>query len=319
MGKLGAMIRNRPALRIYITALVTVALLAACVVCILLFTDFSKKSESLFDCMTVNSIDSGHKSISVSVSDAEFEGFAPYIKIRWTNNSDRVLLYGDDFTIIKSENKENSSEETGKEASERTHTVQNSASSERIYYISPSLIKEKGDYRFETSYILRGSDGKAEEFTAIISFTAEYPAEASAEHHYTVKKKLYDDGSAASAESFSSFESIRITADRFLFVKSADKWLAIGELSDISLTEDNFDKRVLHYEVTDQISVRDIRANNKMAWQIKTDDGSGDMYILIRQNDGTLIFGKGKYGTSDASVTNSDASSFLWLCSVQEK
>ena len=74
----------------------------------------------------------------------------------------------------------------------------------------------------------------------------------------------------------------------------------LGLLEEITLTKENFDKR-LHYR-GESIGLRE---NNKRAWQLITEVSGNDMlYILLEQKNGEFYFCEGyhKFSDSDESL-----------------
>lgn len=272
------------------------------------------------DAYSVLSSGSGYPALSLKITDAEFSGISPYIAVRIKNDSDTDCIYGESFDIKrKAVNGEYVSSLNKFMSDSLAFILKSHTEQERKYYIDEKIIPEGGVYRFELPFLVKT---KEEEYTAFAEFRVQSGVSGRNDLNFTMEKVVYENGSFSAETKASALPDIRISPEMRLFTEDDGEWNEIGVLNEIALSKDNFDKRIWHSDVTDQISAVDFRADNKRAWQIYEKgekSGNSRVYVLLQQDDGSFYFSAGEYNVSGLTEPNSDASYFRWICLLSEK
>lgn len=283
------------------------------------FSDLSSTSAENGE-YSVLSSGSGYPPLSLEITDAEFSGIDPYIGIRIKNDSDTDCIYGESYDIRrKSENGEYVSSLSKYMSDSSAFILKSHTEQVRKYYIDEKTVPEGGVYRFELPFREKTKD---EEYTAFVEIRVRSGVSGRNNLDFTMEKVVYENGSFSAETKASALPDIRISPEMGLFIKNGGEWNEIGVLNEIALSKDNFDKRIWHSDVTDQISAVDFRADNKRAWQIyeKGDNSENSrVYVLLRQDDGAYYFCSGEYNVSGLTEPNSDLSYFRWICLLSEK
>ncbi len=279
---------------------------------------FPEKKTDALKGINITASGSSHPEISVDIAKAYFSDFDPCIKLRWKNNSDGRCIYGQEYDILrKSPDGEWKSTLTDNIWDNLAFILEPHSEKEEKYAVSDSVLPEAGEYRFMTWFYTENNGDKKLKHSAFVDFTLEKGVSEQPTREFSVKEMLYDNGSLSAIVAPEDISDIRITPDMELFRKTADGWERIGIFREIVLSKDNFDNRIWHSEVTDQISAVDVRSENKRAWQLYrkgTDsEGAGQLYVLLEQADGTLLFAEGEYNVSTAAQENRDSSYFQWI------
>lgn len=264
-----------------------------------------------------------YSAVSLEISDAEFSGISPYIGIKIKNDGDTDCIYGENYDIKKKKDNGEYVSSIGNFMSDSVAFIlKGHSEQERKYYIDSDVIPENGIYRFELPFYVRSVNGKNEAYTAFIEFSAESAVRSRTDLQFSMEKVIYENGSFSAETKADALPDIRISPEMSLFIRDNEEWREIGVLNEIALSKDNFDKRIWHSDVTDQISAVDVRADNKRAWQVyekNEDTKNSRVFVLLRQDDGSLYFCCGEYNVSGLTEPNSDSSYFRWICSVSEK
>ncbi len=309
---------KRPAVWVVIAAVILVIAVAVGVL-----TDPPKKTGTEIESLTVLSSGSDFPDVSLEITDAELSGIRPYIKVKWKNNSDKECVFGAPYNILKKS-------EDGSFISTLNNDIwitiaymlKSHGENEKIYYLDSSTIPEKGIYRFESCFNTEENGISSQDYKVFIEFEVECGVPERATRQFSMKDVVYDNGSFSTVTKAEYLPDIRISPYMMLSVKTDDVWKEMGILEEITLSKDNFDKRIWHSAFTDQISAVEVRVANKRAWQVQVNQGRRDdsrqLYVLLEQEDGAFLFGGGEYNAEGLTSPNSDRSYFRWICSLEE-
>lgn len=276
------------------------------------------------DSVSVISSGSDYEAVSLEIIEARLSGIRPYIKIRWKNSGDKECVFGAQYDILK-QNTMGSFESTLNNDIwiSIAYILQSRAENEKIYYIDSDTIPEKGIYRFESYFNTEENGERSEKYTTYVDFMTESGVSEMTEKQFSMKELIYDNGSFSAVIDAENLPDIKLSPEMVLFIKDGENWQETGIFQEISLTKDNFDQRIWHSGVTDQISAVDVRSDNKRAWQLQvkssSDEEKSRLYVLLEQNDGTLLFGSGFYNETGIPQPNSDSSYLQWICLIEEK
>ena len=288
-------------------------------VCFLLFSDLPSHTTQN-DEYSVIAAESDYPALSIEITDAEFSGISPYIGVRIKNDGDEDCIYGERFDIKrKAENGEYVSSPGNYMYDSLAFILKSRSEQERKYYIDSKTIPDGGIYRFELPFSIKT---RAEEYTAFVEFRVQTGVSERNDIFFSMEKVIYENGSFSAETKAESLPDIRISPEMRLFMRNNSGWEDNGVFHEITLSRDNFDKRIWHSDVTDQISAVEFRADNKRVWQIyeKSEESeNGRVYVLLQQDDGAFYFGCGEYNVSGITESNSDSSYFRWICLLSEK
>lgn len=301
--------------------LAAVAVLLSALFASLAFSAFFEKTVS-DPSFTLTDSGSSHTDITAAVSGVYLSGFDPCIKLRWKNNSDGRCIYGAEYDVMK-ESREGVWESTLTDIVWDTPAfiLEKGGEKEEKYPVSASSLPDGGSYRFETWFYTEKDGIKSERHTVFIEFTLKEGVTEGQSVELEAQRIIYDNLESAEAVTPEALPRIKIAPDMTLFLETADGWETAGVFSEIRLSKENFDSRIWHSGVIDQISAVDVRAENKRAWQIYresgTPDGTGQLYVLLEQADGSIFFAEGEYNTASAVQENRDRSYFRYIFSTE--
>ncbi len=280
-----------------------------------LFLQGYKKSDSL-NGITVVSSHSTFPGITAEISEVSFSGFSPYIKLRWKNDTDSRCIYGEEYDILrKTPDGEWKSSFTDNIWDTLAFILEPRGEKEEKYAVSEVLLPEAGEYRFEARFRTDENADTAGREKITIEFIIDAPVPARQTRYFSVESLIYENGSFSGIVDPQELPDIKITPEMELFIASEDGWRRMGVFTEITLSKDNFDSRIWHSAVTDQISAVDVRAENKSAWQIYSGEAHNgtapQLFVLLEQTDGSLLFAEGLYNVSDTAQENPDKSYFI--------
>ena len=218
----------------------------------------------------------------------------PYITVSWTNKTDDVLCFGEEFVLYKDGQICELRENTGWNLV--LHIVASGESEEERYGLSVYDISGEGKYRLEKEFYLKGNPDK--KYTAYIEFTVEQTYSFLGAR-YLGEKIVYDNGSYSAVlytdETIPQF--LISDADFSLLTNDypdgsiSSDFYRIGELKKLTLEKSNFDDILTGDIWRDGYSAEDLRKNNLNAFYAS--DQSGRAYYLLEQQNGEIYIAQG--------------------------
>jgi len=148
---------------------------------------------------------------------------------------------------------------------------------------------------------------------------------------------VYDDGMYSYVQSASNCPTYVFRSNMVLYVLLDDNTAQpIGLFKEIELSDDNFNMRFRNLVILggDESHIKDVRKNNKRAWELRCEQADyNELYLLLEQNDGTFYLGYGYYeAAKDIPVPeesgyeivgneyiNSDNSHIRWLYKLADQ
>jgi hypothetical protein len=114
-----------------------------------------------------------------------------------------------------------------------------------------------------------------------------------------------------------------MVSDDLLLNNQPNGWQSLGGMSELTLTEDNFDR---YFLVIDDISgwreengAETLRRDNRKAWQlIIEDDPNHVFYYVLQQKNGDIYLAYGYHSTGSNVTPPSGASSIRWLFQMSQ-
>ncbi len=217
----------------------------------------------------------------------------PYINVKWKNNTENTLCYGDEFTLYKDGELYTPEGEVGFDAI--LHTVLPKGEIEEFYHFAGYGLTN-GSYRLEKEFYFENNP--KEKYLAYINFTID--------RHYSFvgmsykgERIIFEDGSYSSV--FYTDENIPqfVISDIDFHLLTSDHpkpslsstYYDLGSLQKISLTKKNFDN-LFHSELWQKgYSAKYLRKNNLNAFSAF--DTSGRKYYLLEQKNGDIYIAQG--------------------------
>ena len=296
--------------------IVVIAIVASIVVAVCFLTNPKQDTD-----LGISSQKSGSdlKGITLEIIDTDLSTPDPFIKVKWTNDTDKKITYGEEFYIYQNIN----------DAWEDCRNDSNSAwdlvgywtlpnsTSEKDYHLNGLIMTQTGKYRFETEFSVDGvSDQK---YKAWIEFELEKGVPGITVHTFKAVELVYYHGGYSFLQTAEMAPNYRIVNNMQLY-EIYDIVYPCGKLESIILDENNFDSRFGESELewTDGYSLKEIKKNNRRAWQTYVTKGENtDLYLVLEQNDGTFYIGVGYANTKPVEPRNSDKSHIRWFYKLE--
>lgn len=264
------------------------------------------------------------KGVNIELAQTDFKCDPAMLKIKWVNTLSDDIIFGEEFYVQRKVedkwidcriNDEYAWHSIG-------YIVKAKGTVEHEYYLYDIDLSETGLYRFLTHCSISGGEYKS--YNLWIEFELINKNDSEVLKQFSVSNLAYDNGmfSLVYDRDF-YYQNYRQTKEMRLqgkFDKNAE-WINLGTLNEISLNEDNFDKRFSNDIWYDGESVQAVKKNNKKAWQLYTTDSANPdikiLYVLLQQKDGNFYLGYGYYD-ENLSNPNSDASYLRWLVHIEQ-
>lgn len=277
-----------------------------------------KKDESEKLPVTILGSGSDYSDVSVEITDISLDGIRPFVKIKWKNSGNIDCVFGSEYDIrIKKEDGSFISTLNNDIWTSIAYILEGGKETTKIYYIDDKTVPEGGTYRFVSHFNTEANGVRSDDYAVYIEFSAERGVSGRGDRLFGIHKVIYDNGNSQEAVKAENLPHIRLSPSMVLWVVEDGKWIEKGQFQEITLNKDNFDKRIWHSGVTDQISAVDVRTSNKRAWQLQVNRGidtdSSTLYVLLEQDNGLLIFGEGVYNDFSLPEPNSDYSYIKYL------
>lgn len=252
--------------------------------------------------------------ISAECDDIEYEylsgsirGEYPHISVRWTNKTDDILCYGEEFTLYRDGKICERAENTGFNL--LLHVVKSRGSEEEVYNLSAYNL-QSGNYRLEKQFYLKSDPDK--KYRAFIEFSIDKTYSFLGKQ-YLGEKIIYENGLYSFVLSDTDIPQFLISDEDFSLLTSdypesavSSTWFKIDGLQKITLKKSNFDDlfetAVWKYGYT----AKSLRKNNLNAFSAF--DLSGRMYYLLEQKNGDIFIAQGYTQTN----------SFRWIFKMRE-
>ncbi len=270
------------------------------------------------DNIRVKECSSSFEGLSLEITDADFSDFAPFIEIRWINESDSDFVIYDDYHKFdrKSNGEWVSCNITDSLSySNQYHKLNSGETFTYRYPISLQDMSESGTYRFEGGYYRKDGEAKITGSASIV-FEVKHGKTFPNVHHFSVTDYVYDNGSYSwTGPSVEDIGAFRIIGEMNLQKHNGFDWQKLGYMEEIMLNEDNFDSRFRNDESWYQgLSVKRLKNENKRAWQLYANEiDVKPLYVLLEQENGDFYLCYG-YHNEDGQVNpNSDSSVFRWV------
>lgn len=252
--------------------------------------------------------------ISAECENIEYEylfgtvkGDYPHISVRWTNKTDDILCFGDEFTLYKNGTIYEPKESIGFDAI--LHIVDSGESMEQDYVLS-SYDLESGNYRLEKQFYLKSNPDK--KYRAFIEFSVDETYSFLGKQ-YIGEKIVYENGLYSFVLSDNDIPQFLISDEDFSLSTTdypettfSSSWYKIGGLQKIELKSSNFDDSFEPAVWKHGYSAKSLRKNNLNAFSAF--DLSGRMYYLLEQKNGDIFIAQGYTETH----------SFRWVYKMQE-
>lgn len=302
--------------------IIVVAIAASVVVAVCFLTNPKKDADIGISSQTSGSDLNG---ISVKIVDSELSGLSPFIKIKWTNNTEKKITYGEEFYIYQNTNG------VWEDCRINDNYFWNlvgywtlpKSTSESDYYLSGLAMTQPGEYRFETEFSVDGESNQ--KYKAWIEFKLEEGIATASIHNYKPIELVYDDGMYSYVQTVDVAPTFMIVNGMQLYEKYNDGniSLPLGTFEEITLSKETFDSRfrsVTEYSWQGDDTLKSLKNNNKRIWQLYCDASAEtpQLYILLEQKDGTFYLGFGCYNCNSTNPTNPDDSHIRWLYKVEE-
>jgi len=136
--------------------------------------------------------------------------------------------------------------------------------------------------------------------------------------NYRVGEIVYDDGRFSFSYSTATAPKYSIDNNRVLRMDHGGGSVEVGELSEIQLTEENFDKYFIGSELINKdFSASQLRSDNEKAYRVDVEtDNNYEMFYVLQQNNGDVFIGAGYYDPETDEM--SDDSFFRWMFKLYE-
>jgi beta-lactamase regulating signal transducer with metallopeptidase domain len=149
-------------------------------------------------------------------------------------------------------------------------------------------------------------------------------------HSYRVERVVYEALQYSFSYTPETAPNYCLTSDYQLMVREdmllenqPNDWQSLGGMSEVTLTEDNFDR---YFFVVDDISgwreeesAKRLRRDNQKAWQlILEDDPHHIFYYVLQQKNGDIYLTYGYHNAGSNVTPPTDASSIRWLFQLNQ-
>lgn len=306
-----------------VIGIVIISLAAAVAVAVGFLTNQPEKNKIPADGIRIISAGSEYSGVSIEITDACFNGMSPYITVKWKNETSKECVYGAYYDILrKSEDESFVSTLKNDTWYSIAYLLKSNSEHEKKYYLNNEVMPTEGVYRFESCFNTEEKGIRSEDYRVYIEFSTENAVDKNGTRQFSAKEIVYANGMLSYVPNVEGLHEIRISEYMTLSVKEDEIWKEMGRLEEISLGPDNIDRR-MHSDNEGRLTAMKIRSENKRAWQLHVSRNSyGDsreLFVLLLQNDGSLIFGRGEYNIGGMVYPNSDSSYLSWLCTLNEE
>lgn len=281
---------------------------------------FSEDKKDGSEALPVTQIAFGSEcsAVSVEISDIALDGIRPFMRIKWKNSGDTDCVFGSEYDIRKKNRNGSFSSTLNNDIwTSVAYILEAGKETTKTYYLDDKIIPEGGIYRFISYFNTEANGIRSEDYEVFVEFKTEESVRSRGDLLFRVHNVIYDNGNSLDALNPENLPQIRLSPSMELWVKESGEWASMGLFQEISLNKENFDKRIWHSRVTDQISAEDMRTSNKRAWQLHVNKGitpdSDRLYLLLEQENGFFIFGEGVYNDFSLPEPNSDYSYIKYL------
>lgn len=238
------------------------------------------------------------KNAKIEITAVDTDGISPYIEIERKNHLDTDMLYGEEHYFYRKV--EDKWIDCRIHEDYVYHLVEycvgaKKTAKQRFYLIDQNMW-QTGRYKLEVFYNAPGGEKQ----TASVEFDLTQPIETFATWDITGLEVTFSDEIFSYIPSATDCRFRLQNGMNLLKVGENTDYSYLGGMEEITLTKENFDKRIRYRGKS-----IGLRENNKRAWQLITEVNGVDMlYILLEQKNGEYYFCEGyhKFADSDESL-----------------
>ncbi len=274
---------KKPAVWIICGAVISVVLVALCF---------------LTDPHELRGVQNQSKNAKIEITAVQTDGISPYIEIERKNHFDTDMLYGEEHYFYRKVDDKwidcRIHEDYAYHLIE--YCVGAKKTAKQRFYLTDQDMWQTGRYKLEVFYNAPGEKKK----TASVEFDLTKPIQPSVITDITGLEVTYSNGMFSYIPSTDDCRFRLQNGMTLLKVGEDTDYSYLGVMEEITLTNENFDKR-LHFRGK-SIGLRE---NNKRAWQLITEVNGIDMlYMLLEQKNGEFYFCEGyhKFAKNDESL-----------------
>ncbi len=278
-------------------------------------------------CFLTNPKENGNLGISSQTNDSELNGVSleivdfdasapdPYIEIKWTNDTDKRVVFGSEFQIFYSQGGtwENCSIEENPVWNLIAYYVEANSTTQKTYKLNGQMMSLVGKYRFEAPFTVDNT-----KYKAWVEFEIEDSVESITSYTFKPIKLVYDDWIYSFVQTIDIAPTYMLVNGMQLAEKTdGNVSKLLGTFEEITLNENTFDSRFRNLGCWwyNDDTLESLKNNNKRIWQLYGDESAeiASLYILLEQNDGTFYIGEGYYNVGSNNPANPDDSHIRWL------
>ncbi len=258
--------------------------------------------------------DSTLDGISLSIVSAEFLGEEPSISVKLENNSGKEIIFGEEFHLYYVQGTERIDCNVNEDVLWALvgYNVTPGKAAKHTYSLNEQNIECTGEYRFSVPFNCEGK-----KYKAWVDFKIENIIEEEVSLVLCPERLVFIGGLSSYTQTASAAPDYVITKDMLLYIAGESYTKKIkGRFEKIKLNEENFDLRFASYPIWSyEETVEILKSNNKYAWQLITEDN--DLFLLLKQKDGTYYIGEGELNPKAENAQNSDKSYIRWLYKIK--
>lgn len=294
--------------------IIVVAVIACVVAAVCLLTDPKKeeKNEDISVSDIVIEAGSELEGVSIDIKSSDFSGYMPYIEIEWTNETEKMLTYGESFALYRYADGE------WKDCSVMDivfnavgYAVPPNETVIKKYYLTNQDMREAGVYRLETHFLRDGDtlneQGKIPTYNIWVEFKLEEPIALKNVTDYDAASVVYASSLLSTPDDVGvglDYRAVSVSGGIALYRKNTlGEYDHLGYMEKTRLSEANFDSLFgAGYWKSISLSARMVRICNEQAWKAVGEDNS--IYILTEQNDGRIYLVCGQMGENGNSYVS---------------
>lgn len=221
----------------------------------------------------------------------------PYIEVKWVNNTDDALCFGEEFKLFYEGEEIPLSEGYGWTLP--LYTVNSGGTSTQVLSLSGFDVSRSGSYRLEKEFFL--DSDKDKKYKAFVDFVVDIRF-SFVGLQYKGEKIVYEDGMYSSIiYNDESIPQYCISDDMHLYTSDhptgvlSSSWYDVGELQSFKLEKESFDDIINNVIWDAGYNALILRENNKNAFRV-VNHKDNRLYYLLEQENGEVYLA---YGYAD--------------------